>query len=467
MNIACVDASKHTAMIFTLTTLFIMSSSLFIILSYICIISIIIRLSLSEGRHKGFSTSSCHITVVTLLYGTTIFTHLSPESIAIPESDQIIFLMYTVVTPVLNPIIYTLRNKEVNGAFRKTVEKDPNATIKQMPEVQIGEKCTPMDVKAETKIRNQTSVQEFILLGFPGTWYFRMSLAVLFSVTYILTVIGNICIISLVRTHPQLHTPMYFFLCNLSFLEIWLTTTSAPKAIGIMLGTSQTISFTACLMQMYFLISLGGTECFLLAAMAYDRYLAICHPLRYNVLMNNTITAQLALASWMGGFLAVALVATLISRLSFCDANIINHFICHMESWIVLSCTDTHVIELTAFILSIIVVIFSCTITLVSYVCIISTISRIPSGQAWQKAFSTCSAHLIVVTLWFGSCIILFVKPSAQNTEDLNKTVNIFNTIITPLLNPFIYTLRNKEVKEAFGKTVRGNFGGFRKFSGC
>ncbi|XP_074838606.1 olfactory receptor 6F1-like [Carettochelys insculpta] len=316
---------------------------------------------------------------------------------------------------------------------------------------------------AGTKLRNQTIVQEFILLGFPGTWYFQMSLAMLFSVTYILTIIGNICIIALVRTHPQLHTPMYFFLCNLSFLEIWLTTTSAPKAIGVMLSTSQTISFTACLMQLFFLTSLGGTECFLLASMAYDRYLAICHPLHYNVLMNNTITAQLALVSWLGGFLAIAVLAALISKLSFCGSNIINHFMCHMESWIVLSCTDTHVIELTMFILSFIVVIVSCTITVVSYICIISTISRIPSAQAWQKAFSTCSAHLIVVTLWFGSCIILFVKPSTTSTLDLNKTVTIFSTIITPLLNPFIYTLRNKEVKEALGKTFSGSFSGFRK----
>ncbi|XP_074838611.1 olfactory receptor 6F1-like [Carettochelys insculpta] len=316
---------------------------------------------------------------------------------------------------------------------------------------------------AGTKIRNKTSVQEFILLGFPGTWYFRMSLAVLLSVTYILTITGNICIIALVRTHPQLHNPMYFFLCNLSFLEIGLTTTASPKAIGVILGTSQTITFNACLIQMFFLISLGGIECYLLATMAYDRYLAICHPLRYSALMNNTITAQLALASWLGGFLSISVLAALISRLSFCGANIINHFFCHMESWIVLSCTDTHVIEVTIFILSILIVIFSCTITVVSYICIISTILRIPSTKAWQKAFSTCSAHLIVVTLWFGSCIILFVKTSAQNTQDLNKILNIFNTIITPLLNPFIYTLRNKEVKEALARTVRETFSSFRK----
>ncbi|XP_074838608.1 olfactory receptor 6F1-like [Carettochelys insculpta] len=319
-----------------------------------------------------------------------------------------------------------------------------------------------MDLTAGTKIRNQTSEREFILLGFPGTWYFQMSLAVLFSMTYILTIIGNMSIIALVMMHPQLHTPMYFFLCNLSFLEIWLTTSCLPKAIGVMLSTSQTISFTACLLQLFFLLSLGTTECFLLATMAYDRYLAICHPLRYSSLMNNTITAQLCLASWLGGFLAISPLAGQISRLSFCGTKVINHFLCHMESWIVLSCADIHVIELTMLILSSLVVIVSCTITVVSYIYIIITISRIPSAQPWRKAFSTCSSHLIVVILWFGSCIVLFVKPLAQDSMDLNKTISIFNTIITPLLNPFIYTLRNKEVKEALRKTVRGTLSGFR-----
>ncbi|XP_065270159.1 olfactory receptor 6F1-like [Emys orbicularis] len=311
--------------------------------------------------------------------------------------------------------------------------------------------------------RNQTNVQEFILLGFPGTWYFRVALAVLFSVMYVLTILGNVSIIALVRTHPRLHTPMYFFLCNLSFLEIWYTTASVPKAIGVMLGTSQTISFTVCLLQLFFLLSVGATECFLLAIMAYDRYLAICHPLRYSSLMNSTFCAQQALLSWLCGFLAVSVLAALISRLSFCGRNVINHFICDIDSCIVLSCAHKRLIELATFIDSFIVVIVSCTITLVSYIFIISTILRIPSVQGWQKAFSTCSAHLTVVTIWYGSGIFLYVKPSAQNLLDLNKTINIFNTMVTPLLNPFIYTLRNKEVKEALGKTVRGMLSGFQR----
>ncbi|KAM7149965.1 olfactory receptor 6F1-like [Macrochelys suwanniensis] len=305
-----------------------------------------------------------------------------------------------------------------------------------------------------TETENRTSVQEFIFLGFPGTWHFRTSLAVLFSVMYILTIAGNVSIIALVWIHPRFHTPMYFFLCNLSFLEIWYTTACVPKAIGVMLGTSQTISFTVCLLQLFFLLSMGSTECFLLAVMAYDRYLAICHPLRYSSLMKSTFCAQLALASWLCGFLAISVLATLISRLSFCGPNIINHFLCDIDSCIALSCTDTSLVELATFIVSIIVIMVSCAVTLISYIYIISTILRIPSAQGRQKAFSTCSAHLTVVTIWYGSIIFLYVKPSAQNSLDLNKTISIFNTIVTPLLNPFIYTLRNKEVKEALGKAI-------------
>uniref|UniRef100_A0A8C0GA39 G-protein coupled receptors family 1 profile domain-containing protein n=1 Tax=Chelonoidis abingdonii TaxID=106734 RepID=A0A8C0GA39_CHEAB len=308
---------------------------------------------------------------------------------------------------------------------------------------------------AGAEIENQTRVQKFVLLGFPSTWYFRISRAMVFSIMYFLTVVGNMSVIALVWTHPWLHSPMYFFLCNLSFLEIWYTTACAPKAIGVMLGKSQTSSFTGCILQLYFVFSLGSTECLILAVMAYDCYLAVCHPLCYSSLMNSTFSSQLALISWLCGFLVISVLASLISRLSFCGPNIINHFVCDIDSWIALSslsCTDTSLIELIAFIISIIVVMVSCAITLVSYFYIISTILRIPSAQSRQRAFSTCSAHLTVVTIWYGSITFLYVKPSAQNSLDLNKTINIFSTVVTLILNPFIYTLRNKEVKEALVK---------------
>ncbi|NXS33017.1 OR6F1 protein, partial [Pomatostomus ruficeps] len=296
---------------------------------------------------------------------------------------------------------------------------------------------------------NGTSVEEFILLGFPGTWQSRVCLVVVFALMYILTVIVNASIIALVWTSSNLHSPMYFFLCNLSFLEIWYTTGVVPKAIGVMLGTSQTISFSVCIFQLFFLLSLGSTECFLLSVMAYDRYLAICYPLRYSSLMNSVLSVRLALSSWLGGFLAISLLAFMTSRLTFCGPDVINHFLCDIDSCLALSCSDTWPVELATFLVSIIVVVASCVVTLVSYMYIISSILRIQSVQGRKKAFSTCSAHLSVVTIWYGSTMFLYVKPSAQNSLDLNKIVNTFNTMVTPLLNPFIYTLRNKEVKLA------------------
>ncbi|NWU31229.1 OR6F1 protein, partial [Dyaphorophyia castanea] len=296
---------------------------------------------------------------------------------------------------------------------------------------------------------NGTRVEEFILLGFPGTRQSRVSLVVVFALMYSLTVIGNASIIALVWRSSNLHTPMYFFLCNLSFLEIWYTTGVVPKAIGVMLGTSQTISFSVCILQLFFLLSLGSTECFLLAVMAYDRYLAICYSLRYSSLMNSVLSVRLALSSWLGGFLSISLLALLTSRLTFCGPDVINHFLCDIDSCLALSCSDTWPVELATFLVSIIVVVASCVVTLVSYMYIISSILRIQSLHGRKKAFSTCSAHLSVVTIWYGSTMFLYVKPSAQNSLELNKIVNTFNTVVTPLLNPFIYTLRNKEVKLA------------------
>uniref|UniRef100_K7EYU1 Olfactory receptor n=1 Tax=Pelodiscus sinensis TaxID=13735 RepID=K7EYU1_PELSI len=303
---------------------------------------------------------------------------------------------------------------------------------------------------------NHSNGQEFILLGFPGNQYLQISLSVVFTTTYILTIAGNVAIIALVMVYPHLQMPMYFFLSNLSFLEIWYTTACVPKAITIFLGKSRTIPFVSCILQMYFIFALGCTEFFLLTAMAYDRYLAICYPLRYSTIMSTTRSAQLALGSWVSGFLILSLPISLISNMSFCGSNVINHFYCSTDSLVILSCSDTSAFQLAALTIAIIVILGSFLITVVSYICIISTIVRIPSAQGRQKAFSTCSAHLIVVIMWYGSNIFLYVRYSTENSMEINKIVNTLSIIITPLLNPFIYTLRNKEVKKAFWKAFSG-----------
>ncbi|XP_074838624.1 olfactory receptor 6F1-like [Carettochelys insculpta] len=301
---------------------------------------------------------------------------------------------------------------------------------------------------------NQSSVWEFLLLGFPGNQDVQMSLCVVFTVTYILTVAGNISIIGVVGAHSHLQTPMYFFLSSLSFLEIWYTTACIPKAIAVFLGKSRTISFASCILQGYIVFSLGCTEFFLLTVMAYDRYLAICYPLHYSTIMNNTRSAQLAFVCWVAGFLVISVPTSIIVRLSFCDSYAINHFFCGADSLILLSCSDTSLFQWVTFIMAMIVILGSFLITLVSYSYIISTIVKIPSAQGRQKAFSTCSAHFMVVIIWYGSNIFLYVRYSKQNALDISKIVNTLGFIMTPLLNPFIYTLRNKEVKEALWKLL-------------
>ncbi|XP_063158298.1 olfactory receptor 6F1-like [Candoia aspera] len=295
---------------------------------------------------------------------------------------------------------------------------------------------------------NSTRMTEFILLGFPGSPRFQLFMFILFLIIYILTILGNLSIILLIITYRHLHTPMYIFLYNLSFLEIWFTTASIPKFLAILLGRSRHISFSGCVLQMYFIFSFGCTEQLLIAVMAYDRYLAICYPLHYSTIMNISLSCKVALGCWLGSFLVMCIPAYLVTTLSFCGPNMINNIYCNLDSWIILSCTDTRFIELTFFFIAIIVVIGSCMMTFLSYMYIISTILRIPSTKGRQKAFSTCSSHLAVVIIWYGSTIFLFVKPSKQTSLEKTKVVSIFNLIVVPLLNPFIYTLRNREVRD-------------------
>uniref|UniRef100_G3UH96 G-protein coupled receptors family 1 profile domain-containing protein n=1 Tax=Loxodonta africana TaxID=9785 RepID=G3UH96_LOXAF len=281
----------------------------------------------------------------------------------------------------------------------------------------------------------------FIFLGAPKT--LQLSLFMFFLVMYILPVGGTVAILTSVSPSHQLHSPVYFFLSKLSFLEIWYTTAAVPKTLAILLGKNQTILFTGCLLQMYLVFSLGCTEYFLLAA-AYHCSLAICYPLHYGAIMSSLLSVQLALGCWVCGFLAITVPTALISDLSFCGPHAINHFFCD----IALACTSTQVVELMAFVIVFVVILSSCLITLVSYVFIISTILRIPSASGWSKAFSTCSSHLAVVLMWYGSTMFLHVRTSIKDTLDLTKAVTVLNTVVTPVLNPFIYMLCNKKVRE-------------------
>nr|XP_008176431.1 olfactory receptor 6N1-like [Chrysemys picta bellii] len=301
---------------------------------------------------------------------------------------------------------------------------------------------------------NQTAIKEFIILGFGDLPDLQILLFLMFQVIYMATVAGNTLIVMLIVVNQHLHTPMYFFLGNLSCLETCYTSTILPRLLASLLTGDKTISVSGCIIQLYFFGSLACTECYLLAAMSYDRYLAICKPLHYSTLMNIRFCLQLAAGSWLNGCLATAIFVLFLSQLIFCGPNEINHFYCDSIPLIELSCRDTHQVLLLAFILVSVFTLPPFLLTLTSYVCIITTILRIPSTTGRQKAFSTCSSHLIVVTIFYGSIMIVYLLPKSDTLRNLNKVLSLCYTVLTPLVNPLIYSLRNREVKEALCKAV-------------
>ncbi|XP_065270041.1 olfactory receptor 6B1-like [Emys orbicularis] len=300
--------------------------------------------------------------------------------------------------------------------------------------------------------RNQTTIREFILLGFGDLQGLQTPLFLLFLVIYIVTMAGNILIVALVVTDRQLHTPMYFFLGNLSCLETCYTSTILPRMLGSFLTGDRTISFSSCITQLSFFVFMVTAECLLLLLMSYDRYLAICNPLHYAALMSRRVCIQILSGSWIIAFSCSTVITFMMGRLTFCGPNRIDHFFCDFTPMLKLSCSDTSLIALVDLILSFAIILPTLLLTLTSYVCIIATILRISSTTGRQKAFSTCSSHLIVVATFYGSLIIIYMAPKAGTAGDLRKLFSVFYTVLTPLANPLIYSLRNKEVKEALKK---------------
>ncbi|XP_045334965.1 olfactory receptor 6F1-like [Leopardus geoffroyi] len=301
---------------------------------------------------------------------------------------------------------------------------------------------------------NQTAVTEFIFLGFSSVLYLRLTLFVIFLTVYLLSLMGNTLIIFIVLTDVTLQTPMYIFLGNLSFLEIWYTTATVPKLLATCLAQVVTISVFGCITQYYFFFSMGATECILLAVMAYDRYLAICSPLRYSLLMSLRVCLRFSAGSWIGGFIAPLLPTILISHLSFCGPQKINHFFCDSDPIFKLSCSDTFLVEALGYTCSSVVILSSFLLTMSSYGHIVVTIIRLSSREARKKTFSTCASHLTVVSIYYGTIIFAYVRPPAKYNFTIGKVISVFYCVVTPLVNPLIYTLRNKDVKKAFRKVL-------------
>ncbi|XP_006884083.1 PREDICTED: olfactory receptor 6C2-like [Elephantulus edwardii] len=302
-------------------------------------------------------------------------------------------------------------------------------------------------------MRNRTIT--FILLGLTDDPQLKVVIFIFLFLTYMLSITGNLAIISLTFISSHLKTAMYFFLRNFSFLEISFTSACIPRYLYNLSTGDKTITYDNCAIQIFFTDLFGVTEFFLLATMSYDRYVAICKPLQYVTIMNNKVCKRLIIFCWTAGLLIILPPLSLGLNLEFCDSYVIDHFFCDSSPVLKISCSETWLIEQLVIFCAVLTFIMTLICVVLSYIYIIKTILRFPSAQQRKKAFSTCSSHMIVVSITYGSCIFIYVKPSAKNSVAINKGVTVLTTSIAPMLNPFIYSLRNKQVKDAFNDSIK------------
>ncbi|XP_035573009.1 olfactory receptor 8B4 isoform X2 [Canis lupus dingo] len=303
-------------------------------------------------------------------------------------------------------------------------------------------------------IINSSSATEFILVGLSEHPELQLPLFLLFLGIYVFTVVGNMGLITLIGLNSSLHTPMYFFLFNLSFIDLCYASVFTPKMLNGFVSEN-IISYVGCMTQLFFFCFFINSECYVLVSMAYDRYVAICNPLLYTVNMSPQVCSLLMFGSYVIGFAGAMAHTGSILRLTFCNSNIIHHYLCEVLPLLQLSCTSTHVNELVFFIIVGVVITISSISIFISYALILSNILRIPSAEGRSKAFSTCGSHIIAVALFFGSGAFTYLTTSFPGSMDQGKFASVFYTNVVPMLNPFIYSLRNKDVKLALGKTLR------------
>ncbi|XP_074083919.1 olfactory receptor 5F1-like [Macrotis lagotis] len=302
--------------------------------------------------------------------------------------------------------------------------------------------------------KNYTTVTEFILLGLTDSRELQIIIFVLFLAIYVLTVLGNIGMIVLITLDSHLHTPMYFFLSNLSLTDVCYSSTIAPKMLVDLMSKRKTISFAGCFLQMYVFIALATTETILFGLMAYDRYVAICNPLLYTVTMTRTICLKMAAGAFTAGLLNSMINTSYLSSLSFCGSNVIHHFFCDSPPLFKISCSDTYLHESIFSMCAGINMVGTVLIILTSYIYILISIMHMHSKEGRQKAFSTCASHLMAIIIFYATAIFTYLRPSSSYSPNQDKVASVFYTMVIPMLNPLIYSLRNKEVKKALKNMI-------------
>ncbi|XP_045713536.1 olfactory receptor 2A2-like [Phyllostomus hastatus] len=302
---------------------------------------------------------------------------------------------------------------------------------------------------------NQSWVTEFVLLGFQLSAETEVLLFWVFSLLYTCSLLANGMIFALICLDQRLHTPMYFFLSHLAVIDVSYASNNVPNMLANLVTQNRTISFVPCIMQTFLYLGLGVTECLILVAMSYDRYVAICHPLQYTVIMSWTVCTVLATTSWSFGFVLALMHAVLLLRLPFCGPREVNHFFCEILSVLKLACADTWLNKVVIFAAAVLLLVGPLCLVLVSYIHILWAILRIQSGEGRRKAFSTCSSHLCVVGLFFGIAMLLYMVPDSSQGEEKEKILSLFYNLFNPMLNPLIYSLRNAQVKHALCRALQ------------
>ncbi|KAG8517245.1 Olfactory receptor-like protein OLF4 [Galemys pyrenaicus] len=444
LKLACSDTFLNTMVVYFVCILLGGASLFGIIYSYSKIVSSIHTISSAQGKSKAFSTCASHLSVVSLFYCTALGVYLSSAAPHSSRSSAITSVMYMVVTPMLNPFIYSLRNKDIKMALttfieKKTMRRQFHHHHHMVPD-------------------NYTQISEFLLLGLSEKAELQPLIFVLFLFMYLTTVLGNLFIILAICSDPHLHTPMYFFLMNLSFVDICFTSTTIPKMLWNIQMHSKVIAYANCLTQVYFFLLFAYMDDFILSAMAYDRFVAICNPLHYTVIMNPRFCGFLALACWVAGISSSLLHGLMVLRLSFCKNVEIPHFFCELNQVIHHACSDIFLNDIMIYITLVLLGGIPIVAIFYSYSKIVSSICVISSAQGKYKAFSTCASHLSVVSLFYCTVVGVYLSSAAPQNSHLNAVASVIYTVVTPMLNPFIYSLRNKDIKRAlqrfFGVTV-------------
>ncbi|XP_053303998.1 olfactory receptor 6F1-like [Spea bombifrons] len=306
---------------------------------------------------------------------------------------------------------------------------------------------------------NISEVVDFVLLGFPVSQKLKILIFTFILASYCIILVANIVIVTVVKKFPHLYVPMYIFISNFSLMEICCTTIIIPKMLTDLVNTKESISFNGCLIQFYFILFSGAMENILLAMMGYDRYLAICHPLHYSSIMTHTVCYRMAAGSWITSFLMPIMPTIAVSKLSFCDNRKIDHFFCDFGALVKLSCSTTAIAAKIFFGQAWILILSCSSVTFISYIYIIYTVLKIPTHSGRKKAFSTCVSHLTVVGIFYGTLFFMYVRPSESNTTHLDKGISVFYTVVAPLLNPIIYSLRNANIKTALNTMLQKQWG--------